>query len=162
MPKIKIWNDAQHDWEEDYQGEKVFIPSGSSVTMERRDAIMFLGQWAEIQKDGLGNIIRSKMLRPEGISSNPSSFADSGFTSNINGEKFNSQKELDAHYEENKHLRVKDEDEEKTTTPKMVYVCDTCNDEFESKVTLLKHKESHNDTSTSKSARKKPGRRTNR
>ena len=48
----KIWNDGPVDHEEEFLGEKIFIPRGEYIEMPRSKAIKFLGTFKPFRRDG--------------------------------------------------------------------------------------------------------------
>lgn len=48
----KIWNDGPVDHEEEFLGERIFIPRGEYIEMPRSKAIKFLGTFKPFRRDG--------------------------------------------------------------------------------------------------------------
>jgi hypothetical protein len=48
----KIWNDGPTDHEEEFLGERIFIPRGEYIEMPRSKAIKFLGTFKPFRRDG--------------------------------------------------------------------------------------------------------------
>lgn len=53
--KVKVVNQNTYPYEEIYRGDKVTIPAGGHVVMDKEDAVMFLGQFNSIVRDVDGN-----------------------------------------------------------------------------------------------------------
>lgn len=70
--EVKVWNDNSHPYTEEFKGQKIEIPAGKFVKMEKEEAILFLGQFNSITRDVHGNPSPKsyKRLRVEEISSN--------------------------------------------------------------------------------------------
>ena len=54
MPKIRIWNDNVHPYTEKFGDEMIKILPGKFLDMEADDAIRFVGTYAPIELDGMG------------------------------------------------------------------------------------------------------------
>lgn len=74
MALAKVWNDYTVDFKgekvtkpyvEKFRDEKIEIPPGKFIEMDKFDALQFVGQYTPVRKDGLGNDLQPKKLRVE-------------------------------------------------------------------------------------------------
>jgi len=61
----KIWNEGPVDHEEEFLGEKIFIPRGEYIEMPRSKAIKFMGTFQPFRRDGHVSSQGIKKLRLE-------------------------------------------------------------------------------------------------
>lgn len=65
--KVKVWNDNDFDWKEDFKGEKVTIPAKGHVEMDAQEAVEFRGQYPGFNRlaDGTQDPKTMKKIRIE-------------------------------------------------------------------------------------------------
>ena len=65
--KVKVWNDNQFIYEEEFKGEKISIKPHEFILMERSDAILFKGTMNPVKVNGDGIPLPEsyKMIRIE-------------------------------------------------------------------------------------------------
>lgn len=68
MSLVKVWNDNDLDFRQDYKGNVVFIPAKGFIEMDWDEAIAFKSYPYPMQFDGMGQQLKSsfKMIRVEG------------------------------------------------------------------------------------------------
>ena len=90
---VKVVNVGTVDYIDTYRDNPVKIPAWKSITMQRRDAIEFLGRMSPAGKDGKPV---PKMLVIEPIEASGKEEAPEGkFICNLDGAEFDTQEELD-------------------------------------------------------------------
>lgn len=65
MSTVKVWNDSDHDYFEDFKGREVRIRAHDYVTMTRAEAVTFQGTYTPARRDGIGNNLNEKRIRLE-------------------------------------------------------------------------------------------------
>ena len=67
MTKVKVWNDNEHPFHQNFKGYDVDIPAHKHIMMEYGEAILFRGAYMPIQYDAMGSPTPQsyKMIRVE-------------------------------------------------------------------------------------------------
>lgn len=63
--KARVWNDHTRSYSEIFRDGELTIPAKGYVDMEEPEAVLFMGQYAPVKRDGHGNDLVPKMLRLE-------------------------------------------------------------------------------------------------
>lgn len=66
MSLVKVWNDNEKTYQENFRGDLITIPGKASIPMDYYDAVQFLGQYIKPIKIGDGTFTNHKQLRIEG------------------------------------------------------------------------------------------------
>lgn len=66
--KVKVWNDNEHLFAQDFKGDKIVIPAKGYIEMEWDEAIAFKSYPHPMKFDGMGQQLPEsfKMIRVEG------------------------------------------------------------------------------------------------
>lgn len=107
-----VFNNSDNVYEEEYRGRVIRIPPRGFVTLSRREAVEFLGQYV--------NFDREQSVGNKPLSWRPSKKAPTAenapedplpFKSMADGKGFATQEELDTHLKAFESLRLKEEDD---------------------------------------------------
>lgn len=114
MPQVKVWNDNVHPYKETFREQKIEIPAKGFIKMDAEEAHLFKGTFAGILRDADNNPDPRgyKMIRIEAIGAEDAEPAPIQFISQVTGEKFTTQKELDEHLKQFKDRLFVDEEAE--------------------------------------------------
>jgi hypothetical protein len=117
MPLVHVVNENSHPYKEKFNDNLVQIPAGGRITMDSDEARRFLGKCNGVMKDGGGQPDPRgfKRLRIETLASEATALAPEAetFISQMTGEQFKTQADLDAHLEKYKDRIVVDESAER-------------------------------------------------
>jgi len=113
--QVYVRNDNAFDHNEEFNGDKIHIPAGGKVKMDRMKAIQFLGQFTPIVLTGQGTPDERfiKKLRIESIEGEKPEEVKPVFRCEKDGKEFKTQDELDRWIEENYADEIIDEDAQK-------------------------------------------------
>lgn len=106
MAKVKVWNDNDHDYKENFRGVEVFIKAKGFVEMEETEAVKFRGNFSPIEVDHDGTPLKRsfKMIRIEKTGES-APVEELGHPCMACGRSYESEKVLNAHIEE-KHSEL--------------------------------------------------------
>ncbi len=95
MAKVKVWNDNEHDYREEFKGEKIHIKAKGFVEMEYEEGVDFAGKFSGVAPngaDGRPDARFFKMIRVD----RPATpiFKDDGLTNHLTGKRAESAAEL--------------------------------------------------------------------
>lgn len=117
MPQVYVINENSHPYKEKFNDRLIEIGAGERITMDSDEARRFLGKCNGVMKDGGGQPDPRgfKRLRIEAVvgQAAPAAPEAETFISQMTGEKFQSQAELDKHLEKYKDRIVVDENAER-------------------------------------------------
>jgi hypothetical protein len=116
MPLVHVVNENSHPYKEKFNDNLVQIPAGGRITMDADEARRFLGKCNGVMKDGDGQPDPRgfKRLRIETLAAETAAAPEAEtFISQMTGEQFKTQVELDAHLEKYKDRIVVDENAER-------------------------------------------------
>jgi hypothetical protein len=65
MSKVKVWNDSERDYYEEFKNYKIHIPGKSFIELPRSDGVALLGTFSGGRRDEYGRFINEKALRLE-------------------------------------------------------------------------------------------------
>jgi hypothetical protein len=63
--QVKVWNDHDQEYKEEFRGKEVVIPAKGFVEMTNAEARTFLGKATSIKINGAGKHLNPKKLRVE-------------------------------------------------------------------------------------------------
>ena len=65
MSTVKVWNDSESDYRENFKGRDIYIRSKDFITLSRAEAVQFQGTYTPARKDGVGRLLNEKRIRLE-------------------------------------------------------------------------------------------------
>ncbi len=70
--QVKVWNDDENTWTEEFKGENILIPPRNFIMMSKAEANQLVSQYSPVKRDGTGRELKPKKLR---IEMDPEEFA---------------------------------------------------------------------------------------
>jgi hypothetical protein len=102
MSFCKVVNDNVHPFRQEFKEQMISIPAGGSISMDRDDAVIFLGSFFPPKKDGNDQPDPKffKKLRIVDLVGTPSDIVEESFVCQKCRHKASSKEELDQHIDE--------------------------------------------------------------
>ena len=99
---VQVWNDDSQDYSENFKGNQVVVPAGEFISMSRNEANAFMGSFS----GKVNNRLVTKSLRLVRSGDYDDSSEAEKFISQMTGEEFDSQQDLDNHLKSYKGQQV--------------------------------------------------------
>lgn len=106
MNMAKVWNDNELPFKQTWKERDIFIPAKSYIEMEYDDAHAFKSYPHPIEKDGMGQQLKSsyKMIRVEGRPGHDVTVV--AYRSQVDGSPHANQQALEAHDAQFSHRQI--------------------------------------------------------
>lgn len=114
MAKVRVFNESNVDYVEEYKGDVIVVPGKGYIEMARRDAVNFLGTYSGASPTD-STVPKEKRLKI--VENNNEHEKTTEYVCNFDGKKFSTQKELDEYLESISDLTA-DKDSEGAVKPR--------------------------------------------
>jgi hypothetical protein len=65
MSNVKVWNDSENDYREEFKGREIYIRANDYIEMPRAEAVTFQGTYTPARRNGTGRFLNEKRIRLE-------------------------------------------------------------------------------------------------
>jgi hypothetical protein len=94
---VFVENVGSATYEDEFRGQKISIPVGGRIKMQRREALIFLGCMSPTGSDGKPAEKKLRLIPVDGEPTETAAEVKKEHICNLDGQKFDTQQELDDH-----------------------------------------------------------------